>query len=354
MNIYRTIGDGEASYLVERVNVGITKYIDALDDIKVVINRQLDFSKLALPPLQVNQNGHWNTVGGKYLTEEDGTFYLAYKDRVYLSLQDNPHGWDPSRYLTFDGDITGIAAEDRGVIVFTANRSYHVTGTTIADINRRWIPNYQGCPNWRTITYMSDMPLWLSYDGLTQFGYQENISVERITVLTEKKFTWPENIKFGVAANDIYYAFTDDGEVVCMDFRRDGVIYKRTLDADAAVYDEANDRLIIRKSGQNYIVGTGDALEYDYVSPDLNFQTKYTTGTEPKRIRSLYIHATDTVEVTVYVDGEAKFTGESAGMKDRRLFVSPGLVGEFFRFGLKSKGEIKRISIEYTQMQNQR
>jgi hypothetical protein len=268
---------------------------------------------------------------------------------VYLSQQDNPHGWDPTRFLEFEDTVTGIAAEDRGVLVFTKNRTYHVTGTTLADINRRWVPNYQGCPNWRTISYLYDTPVWLSYDGLTKFGYEPNISVERIAVLTEKVYEWPENVVFSVVANDIYYAFTSDNKAICMDFRRDGVIYERSLSAQEAVYDEDNDRLLISDSGQIKVVGDGDPLEYTYVSPDLNFGTA-----EPKRLRCIYLNASDDIEVTAYVDGEKRFTGTSKGSKDRRMFFAPGLVGDFFRIGFRGKGEVRRASIEYSKMQNQR
>jgi len=350
INIYRTIGDGGTFYFVDRVNPGATGYLDSQDDAQISLNRTLDISSLNYQPLFVETGDQtWTQVGGKYLTVEDGTFYLAYKDRVYLSAQDNPHGWDPGRFLEFEDTVTGIAAEDRGVLVFTKNRSYHVTGTTLQDITRRWVPNFQGCPNWRTISYLFDMPIWLSYDGLTKFGYEPNLSVERITVVTEKVFSWPESIKFSVVANDIYYAFTEDGRAICMDFRRDGVIYERSLDADMAVYDEDNDRLLIKKNDQVKIVNQGNLLSYNYVSPDMNFGTA-----QPKRLRSIYIDATDDIEISAYVDGEKKFTATSSGTRDRRMYFAPGLVGDYFRLGFSGTGEVKRASIEYSNMQRQR
>ena len=350
INIYRTIADGGTFFYVDRISTGSNIYKDTTDDVKISLNRSLNLAALNYPPLSIETGDEaWTTVGGKYLTVEDGTFYLAYKDRVYLSAQDNPHGWDPARFLEFDDEVTGIAAEDRGVLVFTKNRTYHVTGTQISDIVRRWIPNYQGCPNWRTISYLFDTPIWLSYDGLTKFGYEPNISVERISVLSEKIHTFSDNITFAVVANDIYYAFRSDGKCTCVDFRRGGVIYERTLDADTAVYDEDNDRLLIEKNGVISEVGAGDPLTYTYVSPDLNFEKPV-----PKRLRLLYLNATDDVEVSAFVDGEKKFTSTSKGTGDRKLYFTPGLVGDYFRIGFSSVGEVKRASIEYNIIQRNR
>ena len=348
-NIFRTIADGGTFYFVDSVK-GSTTYLDHNDDVKISLNRTLDLGALNFPPISVETGDEdWTTVGGKYLTVEDGTFYLAYGDRVYLSAQDNPHGWDPARFLEFDDTVTGIAAEDRGVLVFTNNRTYHVTGTKLSDVVRRWVPNYQGCPNWRTISYLFDVPIWMSNDGLTKFGYEPNISVERISVLSEKIHTFSKLVTFAVVANDIYYAFRSDGKCTCVDFRRGGIIYERSLDADDAVYDGDNDRLLIKKGGQVKIVDDGDPLTYEYVSGDLNFGTA-----EPKRLRSVYINASDDTTVTAHVDGELKFTSTSKGTKDRRLYFTPGLVGDYFRIGFSGTGEVRRASIEYNNVQKQR
>jgi hypothetical protein len=176
-----------------------------------------------------------------------------------------------------------------------------------------------------------------------------DIAVERLNVVTEAVHEFPADVKFCIVANDTYYAFTIDGKSICMDFRRGGVIYERSLDADTAVYDEDNDRVIISKGGQRKIVNQGNALEYEYVSPDLHLDSD-----EPKRLRSMFINATGDVEVTVFVDGESRFTATSKGTNNRRFFLAPGLVGDYFRFGFKAKEEVRRATIEYSNMQRQR
>jgi len=345
-NIYRTVADGQTFFFLDRIAGGSTGYLDSLDDSKISLNRTLDLNALNYSPIYVESDGQFSIVGGKYLTLEDGIFYLAYKDRVYLSKQDNPHGWDPRNFLTFEDEVTGIASEDRGVLVFTNNRTYHVTGTTATDITRRWVPNFQGCPNWRTISYLRDVPIWLSNDGLTIFGYERDLVVERLTVLTEQRYTFPDNISFATVANDIYYAFTEDSKVICVDFRRDQAIYERSLSAVKADYDADSDRLIIDDSGQRKIIDAGTDLEWTYISPEFNFDSA-----SPKRVRSIWLHCTDDIDVTLTVDGDQKTKLTSKGSKDRRLFFKPGMVGDLFQLTLSSKGELKRFTIEWYEVQ---
>ena len=86
-----------------------------------------------MAPLYILDGAGFNTVGGFYLTELNGTFYLAVADRLYASEQSNPHRWNPLNYLLFDSSISGIGKDDTGLVVLTNNRAYRVTGTTPGD-----------------------------------------------------------------------------------------------------------------------------------------------------------------------------------------------------------------------------
>jgi len=307
-------------------------------------SRQLNLSKLSYPPVyQANPDGTFTDVGGKYLTEVDEVFYLAVGDRLYLSDQSNPHSWPILNYLELDDEITGIARHKNGVLVFTKNRTYKVTGRAVADIRVEQLPNAQGCSNWRTISYMQNAPVWLSNDGLCRYGFVPDFQAEILQVVTEGLYTFPKGARFAEVANDVYYLFYTD-YAICVDFRKARIIYKRSLVADLAAYDKEGDRLLLKQvSGIVSEVDGGDELPFSWTSPEYTLNTV----NETKILRAIWLDSTGAITVTAYVNGEEKFSSTSERSGNRPLFFSDSLRGERFQFKIEGTGEFRGFMVEF-------
>ena len=113
VRVYRTGTEGSDYYMIGEYTLAELggSITDELSDLDLFFNLSLETANYLPPP-----------DGGKFLTESDGTFYLAVGDRLYISKQSNLHAWNPLNWISgFGGDITGIRKEFNGILVFTAN-----------------------------------------------------------------------------------------------------------------------------------------------------------------------------------------------------------------------------------------
>jgi len=346
VNIYRTVGDGTEFFLVASLAAGTETYIDTVSDEQAASGKVLNGDPLAPPIYEVDEDGNARKIVGRFLTEQLEVFYLASDDRVYLSEQSNPHAWDVRKFIELDDICTGLARYRDGVLAFTRNRTYQITGSTLADIRKRFIPEPQGCKDWRSIAYLNNNPTWISNDGLCQYGFVPEIQAELLQTLTVGKYDWPE-VVWATVANRKYYGITPDNTAVIYDFERDGAISIITLNAAYALYDADNDKIIYRdRIGEDYWVGGGDDLEWRYESPTFTFGTN-----RLKRMRSLWFRCDKSIQVAVEVDGVQQFSGESdARVPYRRLFLRAGMTGTQFKFTLRSKGKLDQLTIEWDEV----
>lgn len=354
INVYRTTSNGANYYLAESLSVGTVEYIDTVPD-SALVNKRVLSPSYVLPPLYVETGSGLAKKGARYLTEQNATFYLAYENRVYLSEPGNPHSWNPNHYVELNDTVTALAREDRGVVAMTLNRTYHITGTTVSDIAARWIPNFQGCPNWRTVNYIHDVPVWLSNDGITVFGYEPNVNVERIQVLTETKHSFPDDVTHGAVANDIYYLFRPGGTAVCVDFRRELAIYERTLPSDFALADPDADRLLLRSRGQIYEINSGAPLTWTWRSAEMSLANRNVSTDEKKKIRSIYVNADSDFTLRVFADGQERLhVLEKLSARQSRRIYTRGIFCHHLTLEIECSGEVRHVSIEYFTTQKQR
>lgn len=236
VKLFRTVKEGADYYLVATIAAAqaLSPYEDKLSDIDLLFNEAME-SLYYLPPPD----------GGKYLTESGGAFFLAVEDKLYFSEIGNCHAWNPSNWIGFDDDITGVSIEFQGLLVFTANRVYRVTGCDALTIAKQEIPTRQGCSNWRTIATLSNAPLWMSNDGICMWDGQG------VKLLSFQRWKFASAPAFCFAANDRYYLVGDSGTAV-FDLRAGGVFYEITLYADYAWYDTDLDAVFYRRDGEYY------------------------------------------------------------------------------------------------------
>jgi hypothetical protein len=344
LKLYRTIANGAVFYLVAELARDARVYTDTLADEEIQANQQFTLFS-AMPPIYTFENQKWSQVGAKYLTELNGVFYCAVGDRVYASDQNNPHAWSPSNYTLYEAEVTAIARETTAVIVFTANRTYRLTGTTLADTVREDLQVNQGCPNWRTITYFRNMPVWMSFDGLCGYSTLFNREGKLVSILTEGKYRFATQPTFAESANDIYYGFYAD-HAVCFDLKQNLLTYRRSMAYTDAYYDRDTDRLLLYDDTSWFEESTGDALTWTYWSPEISIGEL----TVQKDYRRLWINSTGVVTCGVWLDGEYKQTITFSGAGRRNRYLQPNMIGDRLQLRFSGTGVLHSFEVELNPM----
>ena len=197
--IYRTTDEGNTFYYInehDSTDIGST-FNDTELDLDIVFRESMN-TLYHLPPPD----------GGKYLTERDGIFFLAVGDRLYFSEPANPHAWKVLSWIGFNDTITAIGQEFSGIIVFTANKAYRVTGTDADTIMKTEIPGNQGCPNHRTFAMLSNTPVWESNDGICMWDGSA------VKLVNYGRYNIGFTSIHAVSGNDAYYLFHENGCVL--------------------------------------------------------------------------------------------------------------------------------------------
>lgn len=327
VKIYRTIDSGAEFYslaLLNRNTVLGSTYVDNLSDTDLLFGEPME-SLYFLPPPD----------GGKYLIENQGAFFCAVDDKLYFSEIFNCHAWNPSNWISFDDNITGIVAEFQGLLVFTRNRVYKVVGNSIDTIEKVDIPTHQGCLNYRTCATLSNAPIWLSNDGLCVWDGQN------VSLLSHGICKIDNTPLFAVTANDCYYLFGKQNTIV-FDKRLGGCFYRLAVVADYAWYDADLDKIFYRYE---------DDIIQLFGSQHRNLSV-YVTGllginTSNVEYRKLRVNSSNGYKVNLYnPSGRMLYSKEvtDSGITEIYLPTSNWNSGLYFSFYFS--GEIKEIILK--------
>lgn len=327
IKVYRTTDKGADFYHIGNITTeGGTLKDASTSDIDLVF----------LSPLTA-MNNYPAPEGGKYLTENGGVFYLAVGDRLYFSVVGNPHGWHPLQWIGIGDTITGITPEFQGVLVFTRNNTYRITGAeNIATVTKVLIPGNQGCINYRTIAHVSNAPIWLSNDGLCLWDGQS------IQIISNKVLkTTALQVQYAVSANDAYILFLLSGAIV-FDKRNGGVFRKLSFTCEYAWYDSKTDKLYLQKNGNLYEFGTGIKTEWTYVSP-------YIGGSDLalKRFDEILFTCSAVSKLSVYIEGVKKHEISIQNSGRQRIKLPLSTIGRYVHIQLQSKGELSELAVTY-------
>jgi hypothetical protein len=124
-----------------------------------------------------------------------------------------------SYYINFDNDITGLGAVGEGLLVFTKDKTYLVTGDYHETFSRIDLGSEQGCVSHQSIQMVKNTLVWVSKDGICT--YQGGL----VTVITKPKLgKLSFNVKSSCIHDEKYYlAFSNEatlGEgIFVLDFR---------------------------------------------------------------------------------------------------------------------------------------
>jgi|GEM_PF-6499536 len=307
IRLYRTASDGATFYLLEEFAASLagSTYDDTEADLTLLEGDTMTTEYYLPPPDE-----------GKYLTQNNGYFYLAVDEKLYYSIVENPHAWNPSSYITFDDDITGVVAEFQGLLVFTANRVYRLTGTDVSTFNRQEIPGQQGCQNYLTIAKLSNAPIWVSNDGICCWDGSS------VKIVTNQRWTIDFTPVCAIGANDIYYLFYDTGCLV-YDVRHGGIFYEYDFEAVTyAWYDVDRDIVYLLKDSSIYTLDGGDQLQAEYRSGNLGNLSTLSL----KELKSFIVNSDGEVSVMIYRNNGDSITSlDIIGTGRRRVWLPTGL-----------------------------
>nr|DAH45633.1 MAG TPA: stabilization protein [Caudoviricetes sp.] len=320
--VYRTIDHGAEFYCVGEIKESGGELIDVMPDTEAQMQERLSSERNYPPP-----------DGGKYLCEYSGVFFLAVDSLLYFSIQGNPHAWPVEQFLQFDDTITGIAPEFSGVLVFTRNNTYRVTGAEdVSTVVKSFIPGNHGCVTNRSIAYLSNSPVWLSNDGLCMWD-GSNVLVPSYRRIRTKDI----GVLYAVSADDCYYLFQPEGCLV-FDRRNGDVFYKLDVICDYAWYDGETDILYLQRGGVLYQYGTGEELPYLYESPLLG-------SGKMSVFREVTADVAGRSVVSVYIDGQ-NVASVSVGPGVSRIRLPFRSVGRWCKIVVSGRGGLSALCAE--------
>lgn len=330
IRIYRTPANDSEYYLIGEYSLAQlgTTITDELSDLDLVFNISLETVNYLPPPDK-----------GKFLTENDGTFYLAVGDRLYIGK--SPHAWHPMNWISgFDGDITGITKEFSGILVFTANKASRVLGSDINTLTKQELPTQQGCINNRTIGKIGNVPIWCSNDGICIWDGSQ------VQLVSFGRYEFNDVPLHAVCANDRYHLFFEDKSII-YDRRGVDVFRESSVTCDYGWYDAAQDKFYTVKvqpdnSKLVYLFGSGEIMKFIYLSGILP-----TDGTVLCLWYRFIVDAAGSVDVIITTDKgkQASFTLNGRGK------IWSYLPKSFYAHGvtvqIESRYEVFAFELEY-------
>lgn len=326
INIYRTTNNSNTFYCVGTIDKTGGEFKDSVKDLDLVLRAPLS-TLFHFPPPE----------GGRFLTEYAGVFYLAVNDRLYFSEPGEIHGWKPLNWISFENIITGIACEFSGVLVFTRNKTYRVTGANdIMTVTKTEIPAPQGCKNWRTISYMNNAPIWLSNDGICMWD-GSNIQNVSLTAVDTSELT----AAHAVVYNGCYFLFHALG-CLCYDLRNGGIFYTSSDCCHDSWYDSNGDQL--------YLI-IGDDV-YSYASSDsfrtLHYRSAALAGSDCllKIWNRVVVNTETQADIIFTISGKKPLKIQHSGGR-KRYYMPYGEIGERITIDIQSCGIINEIVLEY-------
>lgn len=324
--IYRTQKEGADFFCVGEVKTSGDTFTD----------KTSDYTLAGLEPLSTIDN-YPPPDNGKYLCEFGNVFFLAVGSTLYFSAQGNPHAWPKLNFIGFDDLITGIIVEFQGILVFTANNTYRITGAdSLETLIKTKLPGNQGCVNSNSVAQVSNAPVWLSNDGICLWnGESINVISRRIMDTTRLQ------VNCAASANDCYYLFMKDGAIL-YDHRNGGIFSKLDFSCDYAWYDGDTDTLYLQRGDGIYIWGEGTDGTYTYHTGYIGIpESEYTF------FKEVIITIDGKATVTFYNEDGKTFSATLQRSGKYRLKAPYNTLGRYAQVTVSGQGTLKELGVIY-------
>jgi len=190
INLYRIGGLSDRFTLIESIPVGVlTTITDGTKDKDATLGKVLD-SVNHTPPIQ----------GLKHLTYRQGRLYASKGNVLYFSDLGDLDSWGCYNTIPFTDDITGIGTNGETLLVFTADRTYLISGNDPTTFAVLLASDNYGCINHRTIDVLKGGIVWVSKRGINSFAN----GVLNITQETMGDISITDSVN-GEVYNDMYH-----------------------------------------------------------------------------------------------------------------------------------------------------
>jgi len=326
IRLYRLGGTLTNLYLVAEIPVNSTSYLDVLSDIDVLNNDT---------PLET-QGFIKPKDGLRFLTEYNAALFATVDSTLYFSNPGLVDNWTEFNYIVFPEHITGLGATQNGLLIFSRNKTWILTGSDLTTYSKFLLNGSQGCITHSTIAYVDNYLLWQSLDGICS---STGSNIELIS--------WPKLGK--VSVNPItaevyesqYFLFHTDG-VIVVDFRAGVKFFTLDLIIRGAYYNPTFDKL--------YILKSGDIGMYEYNTSNTLLDYTYRTGwlsdngiTNYKTYKDIYIQSKGSGEIDLYLDGNLVVTRQVVDGFNTIRYPQGDTKGYYAEFELRGSNEIIEI-----------
>jgi len=335
IRIYRLGGPYTTMVLVDTIASTSIAYTDIIGD-------------LAIPgDVLSSGNAGQAPVGLAHLAEHNAMFFGSVNDKLYFSDIAFVNNWNPFFFLDFDRTIIGIGSTQNGLLVFTEDKTYIITGTTPNTLSKSLLHGTQGCLNHKTIKYIENQLVWLSIDGIC-VSNGGGVQVASLNKLGKLDYT---SISAEIWDNQ-YFLFHSTGTLV-MDFRFGQPIYKDlALVVTGTWYSSVFDKLYYTlNTGALYSLFNGNStLPYTYKTG------KLTDGalTIVKNYKVFYIYCYGTSSLKIYIDGTLSITKAIVNGLNEVKLPQGDRLGYYVEFEFTGTGEIVEIEYKVEGRQNGR
>lgn len=324
VRLYRVGGNVTSFTKVAEFSNGTASYIDKIPDTE--LSTLLESTTYDAPPKGLN-----------YLVEAYAMLFGAVGSKIYFTPVDKPNAWPATNFLEFAETVTGLGVAANGLLVFTADRTYIVSGTGPTTLTRYLLSGDQGCTSHYSVVNIAGSCLWVSKDGICQ-------SNGGIPAVLTKRLLGKENIQAlnAVVHDEVYYVQRVDGTLLALDFRFTPIV--KEFDIDTSYLVVAKDVLYGIK--QNWLIqlfAGDDNLTMQYLSP------RFIEGsvTKQKTYKKVFIYSTGVIQLDVFINDVLVATGHYTEADSNCIQVPQDKQrGFYIQFKVTGKGEVLELEYE--------
>lgn len=322
IKIYRLGGNKtEMSYVGMVINPRPT-YIDNIADVDLTGDILDTYgngpSPLGLRNFQVAYAMLWGTVGSK----------------VHYSHIGNGNYWDAYDFIEMDDTVTGMGLTPNGMMVFTKDRAYIITGTDPSSFSKHLISTEFGCIDRRSIQYVNNNLVWAARDGIcvSNGGLIQNITRNKVPLTLDRVFA-------SVAFDGRY--FLSAWETVYIVDMQEGVVISTLDDTYFGMYSDGY-KLYAIKQGAIYEMFAGEEPR-EIVYKSARFSDGMISGI--KNYKSVYVYVEGELEFVTLLDGKEHSRQTLVNGYNEIKLPQGERLAYHIQFEAKGKGNL--LEIEY-------
>lgn len=282
-------------------------------------------------------------TGLKYLMSSNAMLFGALEDKLYYSNVGDPFFWDSFSFIDFENIITGIGATPNGLLVFTKDKTFIVTGNSPSTLSKYLLSSAVGCVLHKSIQTMANTLVWLSKDGLyaSSGGSLQPLSREKLGDFDFKNPICSE------VKGEIYFLSYQFGTLI-MDLRF-GLAFVTLKERFKGLHVSESDVFGCSDSNRLVKLFKDDSLlEVDYLSPAYSDGSTSTA----KIYTEVNVYAQGSLALTIYIDGKEVSTTKLAEGYNSVKLPQGSTRGYFIQFGVKGAGSLLEIEYKVEGRQN--